>query len=241
MIRNIFVMCSLLFGDMLYGEMGFKAKHSTSASETPSKELEQLFAEFKKYYLNAPWVIDSCMALPVEDCMQAFQEIVLLLATSDTRWYYFADLESKYTFDPKDCIWQCRLYDEWIKNARVDEVANTLYVLRPSEKSDDITFLNYCLIKNQSQASITLNIFYAFYTDCLTHVFEEYIENIRIFEHDAEIFAGYCSLAHRCLEKIESFAHLPWLKNSSWYLEYELAVKKLHEIMALVDDEYGLI
>lgn len=226
---------------MLYGEMPAKNEDKIEISKTVSADLENLFFEFRKYYLNAPWVIDACMQLSLDDALIAWQEIVALLASKESRWFYFAESEEQYIHDVKACIWQCRQYDEWLRSVRIDETKNKLYFLRSGEKSLDTNLLSYLVQKNRMDEVGNLYIFYAFYTDCLTYAFEEYVENTRIFEHDAELFISYCRLAHTCLEKIDSLSQIPFLKNSSWYLDYELAIKKLHEVMALIDDEYGFV
>lgn len=203
--------------------------------------LPQILDLFKEYCLNAPWVTNECMELRAGEFDIVWKEIVKLLTTSENRWYYFCDkLEDFESEDHwKQCVWQCRVYDEWMHRLFIDLVTGELIIKNKGAKGslDTVSIFEYLSMMNETEnKNESVNTqFYAFYVDCLTHLFEEYVTCVKEYADDKTLSQQYWSLAMACLDKFDKIMNK--LRSTSKYNTYQLTVKRLREIILLVEEE----
>lgn len=212
-----------------------------SEKQSPRTPLEALLNSFTVYYLNAPWIIEESLALTPTELTHAWQQIVQLLTKESLRSFYFGANNETNTSDYwKKCVGQCKVYDDWLSLLYADLTTDELVIQQKKMKLPAYCiaiFEFWHLTNNKTNQETDFYQFYAFYLDCLTHLFDEYIASVKEFASDKAICHAYWKLATACMSKLEAL--LARLKGSARYDRYQLAIKKLREVKRL-GDEYRL-
>ncbi len=217
-------------------QQGIQAQDSES--RLPSTPLEALLNSFNVYYLNAPWIIEESLALTPMEFTHAWKRIVTLLTIESNRSSYF-DLNNEINKSDywKRCVRQCKVYDDWLSLLYADLTTDELVIQQKKMRLPAycIAIFEFWHVANSKTNQETdFYQFYAFYLDCLTHLFDEYIASVKEFASDKAICHAYWKLATACLSKLEAL--LARLKGSARYDRYHLAVTKLRGVKRLGDE-----
>lgn len=211
------------------------------SSHDISPAVQRIRESFKEYRLNAPWITKECEQLYLEDFELVWQEIVELLTTTKKRWFYFCDKPEDFDVHDywKYCLWQCKTFHEWLQKVYIDPQTTELliYDKQSPESAQAVSLFDYWLAQPAVPGKETAyHQFYAFYIDCVTQVYKEYIECAQDARADAEEFRGYFSLGLVSMDVIEKL--LERIKNTRWYNKYHLDSKVLREVLTVLEDDY---
>lgn len=203
------------------------------------KHLEYVQNELKKYRLNAPWLIEECMFLKIDQFDIVWAEIIDILTQAERRWFYFCDKPEDYSDEIywKYALKQCELYDSWLGKLCLNVKTFELCLYDPKMPANTVApiFNWWDMLAKQFGTEKKYYAFYSFYFDCLTHIFNEYINygkeeinNSERFKHYFTLAGNYLHIMEKCLQK---------LRDSKQFAQYIFAYRSLQQIYALLEKE----
>jgi len=234
MVKNKVLALSLFAGFILA-----QAEQQEQESQLEQKHLEYLQNELKKYRLNAPWLIEECMSLKIDNFEAIWSEIVEILTQAERRWFYFCDKPEDYADELywKYALKQCEIYDTWLQRLYFNIKTFELCAYDPKMPANTTypIFDWWDMVAKQFGHEKKYYAFYSFYFDCLTHMFNEHINNGKEEINNTERFKHNFVLAGNCLQVMEKC--LQRLRESKQFAQYMFAYRSLQQIYALLEKE----
>jgi hypothetical protein len=227
-----------------YSKVATPLPESEMESRSPENELVPFLDLLHEYRLNAPWVTQELMELPVEEFEGAWQEVVDILTKTERQWFYFCDKEQDFDSDQyrHKCLWQCHYYDSWLNRVCIDLAqAELVYKTNQSNSKNIIPIFDYWQIMNQlgsESGMVAYQQFYAFYIDCLSYIFCQAVDYAYQSRSALNAYCACLATSKVCLEKISKLMN--HIKASKFYATYHLTLKRYHEVVSLLEEEYVL-
>jgi hypothetical protein len=211
-------------------------------TQLEQKQVAYVKTELEKYRLNAPWLIDELSVLKIEQFSLLWKEIVDILTHAERRWFYFCDKPEDYT---DELYWahaykQCEQYDQWLDKLCINKL-NELVVYDDKTmrayRDQLIPLLSYW---HNTDFDQEINFkFYSFYFDCVTHIFNECINNGKEEINNDQQFKYFYNQARTCLVTMQKC--LQKLSAAQQFPQYLFAYKSLHQIYELLEQEKASI
>lgn len=206
---------------------------------TESSSLSNFVKDLRIFKPDAPWITEQLINLNLKDFKKGFKEVIELLTENNKRWFYFCD--KKEDFDSKkyflNSLWQCIYFDKWLSKLFIDISSGTLFIESSYLLPDNyITFEKYItLLESDGLIKSKYYQFYAFYMDCLSSFFCDFIIALQESTNDIHLNLKYFSIAKKCFNKMESL--LSKLRSSCFHDTYKIILRRYEEIIKLSEEE----
>ncbi len=176
-------------------------------------KLDKFYEDLNLYKPNAPWIMGKLLKMDVSDFFEGFKKAFHLLADARTRADYFG--QPKEQFNSEDfwskSWWQCTVYEIFLKKTFVDLQTSKLILAHDPEqesylKTKGISLGIFHIFDFFGQARSHLEesehhmlfVFYAFYIDCIMHVFSTSVQNAYLAIEQKTDYKHFFNLAKYC-------------------------------------------
>ncbi len=202
----------------------------------PPPLLISYFNDLMAYQPNAPWIIEACTAMTIEELSAAWSALALLLKEGRQQGKFFYEPMRPHTTvedSMSKYAWQCRFLDLWLNRLYSNKITHLLVYDRELSLKDNMLYepvLQYWRV-HEHQAYYE---FYAFYADCLSYLFLQGVQY------------AYCTLDDGIQE--ESWAQPFWvleelkkavnhLKQSRYETRYSAQLERYLQLHDLLENE----
>lgn len=228
------------------GSSKFNKSGKKNKLKKNQNQLENFYRMLEDYKLNAPWITSELMSLDAEQLEQAFERVINILINKDSRWQYFSNspqdfIESKYWFQS---LWQCKFYEYWIENVYVNLLESQFKLYLKNDPKEQLSQNYIKLISfwsfmgSKSKAYEIYKKFYAFYFDCLSHVYCHSVQwASNVFSHPSEFNYAF-RYTRTCYNKMRSILQkLASFEDKDLAQIYIANFKRYEEILSVLNSE----
>ncbi len=208
----------------------------------PVSRIDSFLRMLGNYKLNAPWITQEFMELPVDEFTIAWKEVMDIFTKPERRWFYFCDKEEDFYEEDYwiKFLWQCQYFDSWLNQTYIDVSTNELLYKEEAAKVPErvLPIMQYwdlmgSALKENSDSMFLQ--FYAFFVDCLSYGFCKAVDSAYQMINDSAGYNQSLQVAKKCLEKINY--HITKIKTERLLASYQLTVKKYQEVLDLLEQE----